>query len=77
MKKKLLKWGITPLIAVLGFISLNSFTEEGESSEGSCDKCVVKDSKGKVIFSCKTVANETCKESAAGYSVSCANAKKC
>lgn len=52
----------------------------GEAGGGTtCNLCVLKDDKGKVKFSCKTVQNETCKKTAnlGTVSVTCNNAKQC
>ncbi|MGE9310741.1 hypothetical protein ACLOAU_03820 [Niabella sp. CJ426] len=38
LKKKMFKWAVVPAIAAIAFVSLNSFTGEGESSGGG-KKC--------------------------------------
>lgn len=58
VKKKLLKWIVTPVIAIAALNAFSSFTGEDESG-GSCDLCVVKEN-NVVLFSCKAAPNSTC-----------------
>ena len=52
VKKKLLKWVVTPAIAIAALTAFSSYTGEDESGGGSCDLCVVKEN-NVVLFSCK------------------------
>jgi hypothetical protein len=58
LKKKLLKWVVTPLIAIAVTVAFSSFTGEDEGG-GSCDLCVVKEN-NVTLFSCKVASNSTC-----------------
>ncbi len=73
MLKKILRPVMLPLFC---FVITSSFTE-AEEVTATCDQCVVKGPFGGTLFSCKSVANENCSYSKAGYTLSCANAKKC
>ena len=61
LKKKLLKWAVTPLIAIAAMTAFSSFTDEDEGGGGgtNCDLCIVKDN-NVVVFSCKAAPNSTC-----------------
>jgi hypothetical protein len=81
-KTKLL---MTSMMLAVAFIGFSSFVDDGDGGAGACDQCVVKAKVlgfWKTVYSCKTMANESCSKSGTDdngqtWSVSCANAKEC
>jgi hypothetical protein len=71
MKNRLIK---ALLIIVLGIPSI--VIADTETSTG-CSQCKVSDANGKVVFSCKTTANESCSYNFPGKTLNCYSAKKC
>ena len=85
VKKKLLKWAVAPLIAIAAVTAFSSFTGESETGGVNCDMCVVK-ADGKILYSCKPVANGICSFNKEVYTqekgwikvaVNCANHNAC
>ncbi|MGE7777767.1 hypothetical protein ACQKLP_23835 [Chitinophaga sp. NPDC101104] len=73
-------------MATIMVASMSSFVEDDEGGADACNQCRVTDRNKKVVFSCKSMANENCSFSEkvdteqwgeVTVTVSCANAKKC